>query len=293
MVLWCPAYPLPPNRLEAALAAAAAFARGIACDLAVSQDLPPWSGDGAWPPARQRQAAFRRALGHDLLLAGRGGYGCLDLLDEVAGHDGPLPRLVGYSDLTVLHAAWAVRGGPESFYGFMPGVAHGDRALASAIALTLGHGQTWDAATCAEVRVVRQGMARGPLFAGCLRVLAGLVGTRWMPDLRGRVLALEDIDERPYRIDRDLRQLQLAGCLDGIVGLVTNAFPATLPEGYRGPSSADIVHEWAARLAVPTLINLPFGHHADPLTLACGRMTTMRVGQDGWSLEQAAADAHS
>jgi muramoyltetrapeptide carboxypeptidase len=145
----------------------------------------------------------------------------------------------------------------------------------------------WDAATVPEVRVVRHGAAQGPLFAGCLRVLAGLVGTPWMPDLRGRVLALEDIDERPYRIDRDLQQLHLAGCLAGVVGLVTNAFPATLPAGYRGPSSGDIVRAWAERLGVPALVDLPFGHHADPLTLACGRATTLRAGHGTWSLEQA------
>ncbi|MBA3697638.1 MAG: LD-carboxypeptidase [Planctomycetes bacterium] len=287
VALWCPAYPLPPARQSAALAAATAFVHGIAGELTVSAGNSPWLGDGAWAPAPQRRSAFRHVLGHDLLLAGRGGYGCLDLLDEVAGHSGPLPGLIGYSDLTVLHAAWAVRGGPETLYGFMPGVAHGDRALASAIALALGKEQHWDNTVLPEARVLRQGEARGPLFAGCLRVLAGLIGTKWMPDLRGRILAIEDIDERPYRIDRDLQQLHLAGCLAGVLAVVANAFPATLPEGYRGPSGADIVSAWAERLAVPAIMDLPFGHHADPLTLACGRATTLRAGQNTWSLEQA------
>lgn len=288
VALWCPAYPLPPARQAAALAAATAFVQRIGGELTVSAGISPWLGEGAWAPASQRQSDFRQVLSHHLLLAGRGGYGCLDLLDEVAAHAGPLPGLIGYSDLTVLHAAWAVRGGPETLYGFMPGVAHGDRALASAIALALGKEQRWDHALVSEARVVRQGEARGPLFAGCLRVLAGLVGTEWMPDLRNHILAIEDIDERPYRIDRDLRQLHLAGCLDGVVAVVANAFPATLPDGYRGPSVFDLMSTWAGRLAVPAIIGLPFGHHADPLTLACGRATTLRVGPNTWSLEQAA-----
>jgi muramoyltetrapeptide carboxypeptidase len=279
---------LPPDRQEPAKAVAHAFVAAIGGDLRVSEDFSVWLGEGAWAPAAQRQASFRRVLTHDLLLAGRGGFGCLDLLDEVSSHSGPLPGLIGYSDLTVLHAAWTVRGGPETLYGFMPGVPHGPRAVTSAVALWQGHGQRWDGGLLPESRGIRHGVAQGRLFAGCLRVLAGLVGTRWMPDLRGRLLGIEDIDERPYRIDRDLRQLHLAGCLDGVVGLVTNSFPASSPTGYQGPTSSDIITLWAERLGIPALVGLPFGHHADPLTLPCGRPTTLSVGNSGWQLDIAA-----
>ncbi len=288
VVLWCPAYPLPPARQQPAISAALAFTQAIAAELTVSADFTTWLGEGAWAPAVSRRMTFRHALTHEVLLAGRGGYGCLDLLAEVAVHTGPLPGLIGYSDLSVLHAAWAVRGGPETLYGFMPGVPHGNRALSSAIALWQGAGQCWDGAQMPEVLVVHQGAASGPLFAGCLRVLAGLVGTRWMPNLRGRLLAIEDLDERPYRIDRDIQQLQLAGCLDGVVGLITNSFPATVPAGYQGPTSAEVIAAWAQRLGIPALINLPFGHLDDPLTLPCGRTTTLSAGSDGWRLDIAA-----
>ena len=114
VVLWCPAYSLPPARQEPGIGAARSLVEAIGGNLTVSPDFPHWSGEGAWAPASQRQAAFRRALAADLLLAARGGYGCLDLLQEVAAHRGPLPGLIGYSDLTVLHAAWMVSGGPET-----------------------------------------------------------------------------------------------------------------------------------------------------------------------------------
>ena len=144
VVLWCPAYPLPPARQEPALAAARSLVSALDGKLSVLPDFTVWLGEGVWCPAAQRQATFRQALSADLLLAGRGGYGCLDLLDEVAAHSGPLPGLIGYSDLTVLHAAWSVRGGPETLYGFMPGVPHGLRALSSTISLYQGAGQRWD-----------------------------------------------------------------------------------------------------------------------------------------------------
>ncbi len=135
-----------------------------------------------------------------------------------------------------------------------------------------------------EVQPIHPGHASGPLFAACLRVLVGLVGTRFMPDLRGRLLAIEDIDERPYRIDRDLHQLYLAGHLDGITGLITNAFPCTLPELYQGPTATDIIQRWAQRLNIPAIVAVPFGHHADPLALPCGRPATLHVSTNDWSL---------
>lgn len=286
--LWCPAYTLPGKRLASTLQAAREFCTAIGGDLAPAPDLGLDAGIGAWPPISARSATFRQALRHDVLLAARGGYGCLDLLAALRGHGGPLPWLIGYSDLTVLHAAWAVLGAPESLYGFMPGVPHGDRALASVIAHWHGERQELDAQACPEVQPLRAGQAQGRLFAGCLRVLVGLVGTPWMPSLHGRILALEDIDERPYRLDRDLQQLHLAGCLEGVAGLVTNAFPADLPPGYQGPTAQQIISTWADRLHIPAIMSLPFGHHPDPLTLPCGRPATLTVTSDTWHLDIAA-----
>ena len=282
--LWCPAYALPAERLSATLTAAKVFSANIGGKLVAAADLSVVSGNGAWRMASERQATFRHALTHDVLLAARGGYGCLDLLAVLDDFTGPLPILIGYSDLTVLHAAWSVRGEGESIYGFMPGVPHGNRASASCESLWRGEGLALSPQTCPEVFIGRRGQAHGRLFAACLRVLTGLVGTPWMPSLRGAILAIEDIDERPYRIDRDLQQLFLAGCLDGVVGLVANALPAPIPKGYEGPTATQIITAWAERLQIPAIIALSFGHHADPLALPCGRLTTLTVETDHWQM---------
>jgi len=282
--LWCPAYTLPPPQLEPAKQAAGAFARAIGAELVLAQDLGEWAGIGAWQAAERRRTIFQEALRHQVLVAARGGYGCLDLLDFLPTSSDPLPLLIGYSDLTILHAAWAARGAAESLYGFMPGVPHGARALATTVSLWRGLGLHLANAVHPEVTALRSGTATGPLVVGCLRVLTGLVGTPWMPDLRGRILAIEDIDERPYRIDRDLHQLHLAGCLAGVVGLVANDFPAAEPEGYHGPSAHAVLSGWAERLGIPAIRSLPFGHHPDPLTLPWGRQATLRVDGAVWSL---------
>jgi muramoyltetrapeptide carboxypeptidase len=104
--------------------------------------------------------------------------------------------------------------------------------------------------------------------------------------LRGRILAVEDIDEKPYQVDRDLFQLARAGCLNGIVGLIFGRFPAPQATGYAGPSTATIAGQWAARLGVPAVFGLPIGHDPDPVTLAIDRPSTLSVTTSGWTFSQ-------
>jgi muramoyltetrapeptide carboxypeptidase len=285
--LWCPAYPLADMaQQERAIGAAQLFAEACGLRLEVSPLLGRRTGCGAWLPADERRADLEQGFRHDLLLAARGGYGCLDLLETLAGYDGAPPPVMGYSDLTILHGLWRRRGWRSGWYGFMPGVTPGGRAMASAIACVAGDTLVLDHGTDPGVTVVRPGRAEGPLVPACLRVLAGLAGTPAMPDLAGCILALEDIDERPYRMDRDLMQLYLSGCLRGVAGLVLGRFPcADLPADYQGPSVRDIARRWADRLAVPSVASLPFGHETDPVTLPCGRMATLSADGDLWRLK--------
>ena len=280
--LWCPAYPLADaTALLATQAAAMRFSEALGIGMTCSPQLGRHPGPGAWLPAAERAVDLRMGAGYRWLLAARGGYGCTELLENL---DRPLPQVIGYSDLTVLHAAQAVLGGPGGLYGFMPGVRHGERALTSAIALARGEG--CKVSSLPESSVLRPGTASGPLFAGCLRVLAGLAGTRWMPNLVGRILALEDIDERPYRVERDLFQLHTSGALRGITGLVFGRFPSGTVPGYAGPSIEQVCARWADHLDVPAIFGLPIGHDSDPLTLAIDRWTTLTARQDGWELAQ-------
>jgi muramoyltetrapeptide carboxypeptidase len=283
--LWCPAYPLPDaTALLAASQVAQHFADALGQPLSRSLLLDRHPGPGAWLPAADRRADLTAGRAHTWLLAARGGYGCIELLAEL---DRPLPALIGYSDITALHAAQWVLGGPAGLYGFMPGVRHGERASASALALARGEG--WAVESLPASLPLVNGTAEGPLFAACLAVLAGLAGTPWQPDLRGCLVALEDIDEKPYRVDRDLHQLAASGMLAGIAGLVFGRFPVDLSPNYAGPDLRTICERWAAQLNLPTVFGVPFGHDPDPVTLAQGRISRLTVHHDGWSLIQPAA----
>jgi muramoyltetrapeptide carboxypeptidase len=291
--LWCPAFPLGDEaHRQRTVHGAQQLCQRAGLDLESSPLLGRFAPSGTWLPAKERVQDLVRGLERDVLIAGRGGYGCLDLVEAaLAWPHTRAPRLIGYSDLTVLHALWRRRGWGETLYGFMPGVGCGPRSLESTVALLAGRSLACDAASEPTATVLVQGVARGTLFAACLRVLAGLVGTPAMPDLAGCILAIEDIDERPYRIDRDLQQLARSGSLRGVVGLICGAFPGEVPAGYGGPSAADVCRGWAERLKVPALFGLPFGHHPDPMTLPCGRSTVLTCQEGGWSLRVKLAGA--
>lgn len=263
--LTCPAYVLRDDQAAAAALAAAQAVSPLPVHPSplLAERCPP----GAWPAAERRRADFTTALNHRLIFAARGGYGCLDLAELAAAHRGPWPRLVGYSDLTVLHAAWWQAGRRDGVYGFLAGVAHGERARSSAAALLRGQPV---ACTLPPHAALRPGQVDAPCFPACLRVLAGLCGTPLQPDLRGAVLAIEDIDEKPYAIDRDLRQLHASGALAGVVALVGGRFPWTPAPGYAGPQAPAIITAWADRLGIPAWTGIPFGHDDDPLALPVG-----------------------
>jgi muramoyltetrapeptide carboxypeptidase len=103
------------------------------------------------------------------------------------------------------------------------------------------------------------GLGEGPLIGGNLTVLNHLVGTPWWPSLEGAVLLLEDVGERPYRLDRCLTQLRQARLLDGLAAVVLgdmthcDARPPELPVW-------TWLEEFFTNLRVPTLRGLPVGH---------------------------------
>jgi muramoyltetrapeptide carboxypeptidase len=115
---------------------------------------------------------------------------------------------------------------------------------------------------------------------GNLAILASLCGTRHGLDARGCILFLEDVGEPAYRVDRMLTQLRGSGVLDGVVGLALGRFtqaPDSDPH-----SVAHVLEEFASRLAVPAIADLPFGHVDHNWTLPVGAVA--RLDGDAGSL---------
>ena len=121
-------------------------------------------------------------------------------------------------------------------------------------------------------RPQRAGIAEGPLVVSNLTIATSLIGTPWLPDLRGSVLVLEDTGEAPYRIDRQLTQWRSSGLLRGIAGIGLGRFSWARDDVLPGDfSMEEILLERLGDLGIPLVSDLPVGHGAPNLALPLGR----------------------
>ena len=244
-LLFCPAYPLrDAMHLAATLARAEDLARRLDWQIQAAPHLSSYAAPGTWLEAAVRRQDLMAGRTCEVLIAARGGFGCSAVAATCAAlwppdAAAPGPQLVGYSDVTVLHAvAWRCHW-QEGVYGAMPGLAAGGPQPESTVQVAGGAALCADSGRAAGVRAVRGGRAAGRIFPACLRVLCSLVGTPAMPNLAGTILALEDIDERTYRLERDLEQLWHSGALAGVQGLVFGCFPGAEAAPGSAPDRAD------------------------------------------------------
>lgn len=214
----------------------------------------------------------------DVVWCVRGGYGMTRLvphlsLDAFAAH----PKTVlGFSDVTALHAAIATRCGVVSFHAPVARAPMPAMSLASLRTAVMQAGDpcgTWDAAI-----PVRGGTSMGRLTGGNLALLAALAGTRDAMRADGAIVILEDVSEPAYRVDRMLRQLEQSGALDGCVGLAVGQFTEVPADSAPDAMTCGaLVAELAGRLRVPCLSNLPIGHIDDQWTVPLGAVATLDV----------------
>lgn len=211
----------------------------------------------------------------------RGGYGAMRLLHriELGRLLHPPKWVVGYSDITALHAALNGAGlvtchGPviTQLPRVTPEVLeHLEALLFGEHREQAGPGPA-PGAGIAGTGVIRPGSASGALLGGSLTLLAHLCGTPYLPRFRGAVLFFEDVGEKPYRLDRYLTQLRLSGALDGVRGVCVGQL-TDCDDG--GVSGAATVRELVRALGVPAIEGVPVGHEDRNLPLPLGSIVTL------------------
>jgi muramoyltetrapeptide carboxypeptidase len=204
------------------------------------------------------------------IVAARGGYGSGRLLPLI---DPALPRacpkiFVGHSDLTFLLNDFVQRAELVTFHGPMVAGLH-QRADAAAALLAMLSGDRVGWHQPAQV-VVQPGMAEGLLVGGSLSVIVSMLGTAWALETRDRLLFLEDVNEKPYRIDRMLTQLRQAGVLDGVAGVIFGEMAGCTAGENERVTVRDVIAEAFAGAAYPVAFGLPSGHGVGTLTLPLG-----------------------
>ncbi|MEU5701365.1 S66 peptidase family protein [Streptomyces aurantiacus] len=285
-----PSGPVPEERLQAGLD----ILRGWDLDPVVGPHVLDRHGrfDYLAGTDADRAADFRAAWcdpAVDAVLCARGGYGAqrmADLLDWDALRAAGPKVLLGFSDVTALHEAFATR------LGF--GTLHGPMA-AGIDFVKNAHAQEHLRATLFEPESVRTitsagralvpGRATGVLLGGCLSLLAAELGTpHARPSASGGLLCLEDVGEQPYRLDRCLTQLLRAGWFDGVAGVLLGSWERCGPYD----RVRDLVLDRLGGLGVPIAEEFGFGHGEGALTIPFGVRAELNATTGTLTLEKPA-----
>lgn len=243
--------------------------------------------------ADELMAAFADAE-VDAIFPGTGGYGAtriLDLLDYDVIRANP-KILVGYSDITALHVAISQKAGVVTFHSPTPMYGLGSPEGLAPFSARL----FWRAVLASEypsnpspdkgytIRIepnetavdepvtLVPGVARGPLVGGNLSVVHAMMGTPYEIDTTGRILFLEDVGEAPYRVDRMLQTMKLAGKLDSVAGVVLGGFTRRDSEDTDGEVTTvdQVLRDFFENASYPVLSHFPCGHQRNNATLPMG-----------------------
>ena len=210
---------------------------------------------------RELLAALRDPDARAVIMA-RGGYGLLRILAQIdpAALLSANKPIVGFSDGTLL-LAQAARAGLASIHGpVVTQLGRLDKEDQDALfaALEEPDGRP----LLAGLESLVPGRASGPLLGGNLEVFSRMLGTPYLPDPRGAILFFEDIRERPYRIDRLLTQLELAGIFQAAAGVIAGELigcDESAPSKPT-PTASEVVRERLGRLRIPVALGAPIGH---------------------------------
>jgi muramoyltetrapeptide carboxypeptidase len=204
------------------------------------------------------------------IFVARGGYGSgrlLPLLDSAVARSHP-KILVGHSDLTFLLNELVQHAELVTFHGPMVcGFAQQADGVGRLLAMLSGERPGWHQPAQA---VVQPGTAEGTLIGGCLSALVSTLGTPYAVETRSRILFLEDVNEKPFRIDRMLTQLRQAGRLDGVAGVVFGEMDGCVAAPTERVSVRDVITQAFAGAPYPVAFGLPSGHGSGTLTLPLG-----------------------
>ncbi len=279
-----PAGPADPDRLEAGADVLRGWGLQVRPAVAAGGSGLGWLA----APDPVRAAALVEAFldpGVAAVWCTRGGFGSARLVELVDWHalSAAVPKpLVGFSDVTALHQAFAARLGLSTVHGpVLTSIADRDEATRSGLRSLLFDGVTGPVAGT----VLRAGdepggeaggdggealgggaVVEGPLVGGNLTVLASLAGAPLVHSAVDSIAVLEDIGERPYRLDRALTQLLRSGWFEGVRGVVCGEFT----DCGDPDEVVTLLRQRLSPLGVPVLVDAPIGHAWSNVALPLG-----------------------
>jgi muramoyltetrapeptide carboxypeptidase len=229
----------------------------------------------------RRLAELREAIADpsvDAIVCARGGFGTTRILPGIDPEDVRRANklVVGFSDITALHAVWGAAGVRSIHAPMVAALGSASPDLRARWIDTIenpGAERSWELCPLRESSHPVSGLLTG----GNLAVLAALLGTPRAPRPAGRILFIEDVGERPYRIDRVLTTMKQAGFFEDLAGLVVGAFTEGDP-GADGVTLDDVISGHFADAPFPVLVGVPAGHIAENEPLPFGATARIEGG---------------
>jgi muramoyltetrapeptide carboxypeptidase len=241
------------------------------------------------------------------IICARGGYGAMRILPLI---DWSIIRAMpkffcGFSDITALHLAIQQQANLITFHGPMAGAfgqatRYNTSSLLAAMSNRVGPrtipwpdrveggaekprpnmataGQAEGGAEMPRSITIQPGQAEGRLCGGNLTLLCSLIGTPWEPDLTDKIVVIEEVDEVPYRVDRMLTQLLLAGQLQRAGAVLFGDSPSCMagPEGNPSFTLLEVLNDRLGPLNIPVHYGFPCGHSEYRSTLPLGAMARL------------------
>ncbi|MEL7243081.1 MAG: LD-carboxypeptidase [Cyanobacteria bacterium J06643_5] len=236
----------------------------------------------------------------------RGGWGCsriLPYLDYQIIKNNP-KILVGFSDITALLVAIHAKTGLVTFHGpngltswRTPQTESFRKVLFRGEKVTFkNHKDPSDNDRLMQVkyriRTINPGKVRGKLIGGNLSVLSTLVGSPYLPSLKGKILFLEEIGENIYRIDRFLTHLKLAGVLNQISGFIFGQCPGCTPgSDYGSLTLEQVLSDHIKPLNIPAFQGVTIGHIENILTIPIGSQVQINANSGTITMLEAAVNS--
>jgi muramoyltetrapeptide carboxypeptidase len=215
------------------------------------------------------------------IICARGGYGTIRILDRLDFTDfSRNPKwIIGYSDITVLHCHIQQNFGIETLHAIMPLNILSDETVSDSLE-TLHSALSGSKLKYILPRstLSRQGTGEGTLVGGNLSILYSLMGSSSVPDMSGKILFLEEVDEYLYHIDRMMMTLKRAGKLKNLKGLIVGGMERMNDNKVPfGKTANQIIAEAVAEYRYPVCFDFPAGHGSNNLALILGRNVRLTV----------------
>ena len=224
-----------------------------------------------------------------MILCTRGGYGMVRIIDQLDFSrflENP-KWIAGYSDITIIHNHLTTLFGIESIHGIMPYNFPECGAVCSAIdRLFQVAGGKKPAYRLPAHEFNVSGMAEGVLVGGNISIITSLFGSVSELQTEGRILFLEEVGERLYRLDRMMHTLKRSGKLNGLAGLIIGGLTEMIDstEGF-GLTADEIVKDAIGEVNYPVCFGFPAGHITDNYPLIIGREVHLEVGEQSAKID--------